>query len=97
MLAIMREAAAVAAALGIELSPDQAERSHALVMSQADSEGASLRNDLLKGRRMELDALQGALIRLGRETGVPTPSTEAAFAVLEPWAIRNAAANSATG
>ena len=38
---------------------------------------------------MELDALQGTLRRLGRETGVPTPWTDAAYAVLEPWAIRN--------
>lgn len=90
MLAVMREAADVARALGVVLAPDHAERSHALVMSQADSEGASLRNDLLKGRRMELDALQGALMRLGRQTGVPTPWTDAAYAILEPWAIRNA-------
>ena len=41
---------------------------------------------------MEVDALQGALIRMGRERGVSTPWTEAAFAILEPWAIRNAAA-----
>jgi ketopantoate reductase len=38
---------------------------------------------------MELDALQGALRRLGRQTGVPTPWTDAAYAILEPWAIRN--------
>jgi ketopantoate reductase len=38
---------------------------------------------------MEVDALQGTLIRLGRETGIPTPATEAAYAILEPWAIRN--------
>ena len=37
----------------------------------------------------ELEALQGTLIRLGRETGIPTPWTDAAYAVLEPWARRN--------
>jgi ketopantoate reductase len=41
---------------------------------------------------MEVEALQGALIRLGRRTGVPTPWTEAAYAILEPWAIRNGTA-----
>jgi 2-dehydropantoate 2-reductase len=66
------------------------DRQHALVLAQADNEGTSLRHDLLNGRRMELDALQGTLSRLGRETGVPTPWTDAAYAVLEPWAIRNA-------
>jgi len=39
---------------------------------------------------MELEALQGTLRRLGRETGVATPWTDAAYAILEPWAIRNA-------
>ena len=86
---IMQEAFDVAKALGIALRDDQVERSLALVLAQADSEGASLRNDLLKGRRMELDALQGSLIRLGRQTGVPTPWTAAAYAILEPWAIKN--------
>ena len=92
MRAVMQEAFDVAQALGVPVAADLVDRSHALVLAQADSEGASLRNDLLKGRRMELDALQGALIRLGRQTGVPTPATEAAFAILEPWAIRNEAA-----
>jgi len=89
MRGVMQEAFDVARAMGVPLREDHVERSHRLVMSQADSEGASLRNDLLKGRRMELDALQGALIRLGKRTRVPTPRTEAAFAVLEPWAIRH--------
>ena len=29
--------------------------------------------------------------RLGRETGRPTPWTNAAYAILKPWAIRNEA------
>jgi len=88
--AVMQEAFEVAKALGVPVRDDLVERSHALVLAQADSEGASLRHDLLKGRRMELDALQGVLIRLGRQTGVPTPWTEAAYAILEPWTLRNA-------
>ena len=87
--AIMREAWSVGRALGVPLADDHVDRAHALVLAQADDEGTSLRHDLLTGHRMELDALQGTLIRLGRETGVATPWTEAAFAILEPWAIRN--------
>jgi 2-dehydropantoate 2-reductase len=94
MRGVMQEAFDVARAMGVPLRDDHVERSHRLVMAQADSEGASLRNDLLKGRRMELDALQGALIRLGQRARVPTPRTEAAFAILEPWAIRNAGSTS---
>jgi 2-dehydropantoate 2-reductase len=89
--AVMHEAWSVGKALGVPLGDDLVDRQHALVLAQADGEGTSLRHDLLAGRRMELDALQGTLSRLGRETGVPTPWTDAAYAVLEPWAIRNAA------
>jgi 2-dehydropantoate 2-reductase len=88
--AVMHEAWSVGKALGVPLADDLVERQHALVLAQADDEGTSLRHDLRTGRRMELDALQGTLSRLGRESGIPTPWTDAAYAVLEPWAIRNA-------
>ena len=87
--AIMTEAWAVGRALGVPLADDHVERSHKLVLEQADDEGTSLRHDLLTGHRMELEALQGTLRRLGRETGTPTPWTDAAYAILQPWALRN--------
>jgi 2-dehydropantoate 2-reductase len=90
MRAVMQEAWAVGRALGVPLADDHVEKAHALVLAQADDEGTSLRHDLLIGHRMELEALQGTLRRLGKETDVPTPWTDAAYAVLEPWAIRNA-------
>jgi 2-dehydropantoate 2-reductase len=86
---VMQEAFAVGRALGVPLAGDLVERQHRLVLAQDDSEGTSLRHDLLHGRRMEIDALQGALVRMGEETGIGTPWTKAAFAILEPWAIRN--------
>jgi 2-dehydropantoate 2-reductase len=96
--AIMAEAWSVARALGIPLADDLVDRQHALVLRQKDDEASSLRHDLLTGHRMELDALQGTLRRLGRETGIATPWTDAAYAILEPWAIRNErAASSAQG
>jgi len=87
--AIMVEAWSVARMLGVPLSDDLVDRAYSLVLEQADDEGTSLRHDLLIGHRMELEALQGTLRRLGRETGIPTPWTDAAYAILEPWAIRN--------
>ena len=87
--AITAEAWRVGRALGISLGDDLVDRQHALVLAQADNEGSSLRHDLLTGHRMELEALQGTLMRLGRESGVPTPWTDAAYAILQPWAIRN--------
>ena len=87
--AIMTEAWTIGRALGVPLADDLVDRAHKLVLAQDDDEGTSLRHDLLTGHRMELDALQGTLRRLGRQTGVPTPWTDAAFAILEPWAHRN--------
>jgi 2-dehydropantoate 2-reductase len=87
--AIATEAWTVGRALGVPLRDGLVDERVALVLQQADDEGTSLRHDLLHGRRMEVEALQGTLIRLGREAGVPTPWTGAAYAVLEPWAIRN--------
>jgi 2-dehydropantoate 2-reductase len=90
MRGIISEAWSVGRALGVPLADDLVERQHALVLAQKDDEGTSLRHDLLTGHRMELDALQGTLRRLGGEIGVPTPWTDAAYAILQPWAIRNA-------
>ncbi|HXG26903.1 MAG TPA: 2-dehydropantoate 2-reductase [Candidatus Binatia bacterium] len=86
---IMEEAWSVGRALGVDLPGDLVDRQHALILAQDDDEGSSLRHDLLIGHRMELEALQGTLRRLGRRTGIPTPWTDAAYAILEPWAIRN--------
>jgi 2-dehydropantoate 2-reductase len=91
MRAVMTEAWQVGRALGIPLADDLVDRQHALVMAQKDSEATSLRHDLLTGHRMELDALQGTLRHLGRANGIATPWTDAAYAILEPWAIRNGA------
>ena len=89
MRAIMTEAWSIGRALGVPLADDHVDKAHALVLAQRDDEATSLRHDLLTGHRMELEALQGTLRRLGRETGVPTPWTDAAYAILQPWAIRN--------
>jgi 2-dehydropantoate 2-reductase len=87
--AIAMEAWTVGRALGVPLREGLGDERVALVLQQADDEGTSLRHDLLHGRRMEIEALQGMLSRLGREAGVPTPWTDAAYAILQPWALRN--------
>jgi ketopantoate reductase len=59
------------------------------LLSQHDGATTSLYHDLVTGHRMELEALQGAAIRIGREHEVPTPNLDAAYAILQPWALRN--------
>jgi 2-dehydropantoate 2-reductase len=45
---------------------------------------ASMLEDLERGRRIELPWLSGAVVRLGREVGVPTPTHAFINAVLKP-------------
>jgi 2-dehydropantoate 2-reductase len=94
---LMTEVWAVGRASGVRLADGLVDRQFALVMAQDEESKASLQTDLVTGHRMELDALQGATLQLGREFGVPTPNMTAAYAILEPWAIRNAARSASKG
>jgi len=80
----MREVLALARARGIGL-PDAVIGE---TMRFTDSLGAgatsSLHRDLIEGRRSELDDLAGAVVRLGREAGVPVPVHETLYASLLP-------------
>lgn len=87
--AMMTEVWAVGRASGAALGADLVERQFNLLGSQADDATASLYHDLVTGHRTEVEALQGAVVRLGRANGVPTPFLDAAYAILQPWAIRN--------
>jgi 2-dehydropantoate 2-reductase len=94
---LMTEVSAVGRASGVRLDDGLVDRQFALVMAQGDDSKASLQTDLVGGHRMEIEALQGATLRLGRELGVSTPNMAAAFAILEPWAIRNTARSASPG
>jgi 2-dehydropantoate 2-reductase len=41
--------------------------------------------DLRAGRRLELDAMLGAAVRLGQRLGVPTPIANVLHAALRPY------------
>jgi 2-dehydropantoate 2-reductase len=45
----------------------------------------SMYHDLAAGRPLELEAINGAVVRLGREAGVPTPWNRAIYAALQPY------------
>ena len=46
----------------------------------------SLYYDLAAGRRLELETLNGTVVRLGRAHGVLTPASFAVYAALKPYA-----------
>jgi 2-dehydropantoate 2-reductase len=80
------EVVEVARAVGVELGPDAVHRALAWHRSLAPASRASMARDLAAGRRIELDQLSGAVVRIGREHGVPTPVHCFVEAVLRPAA-----------
>lgn len=86
---IVEEVRAVAAAEGVRLGDDVIERHEAFARSLEPDTFSSLHHDLTHGRRMELDALQGEVVRRGRAHGVAVPVTETVYGLLRPWAVRN--------
>jgi 2-dehydropantoate 2-reductase len=75
---MMTEAQAVAEALGVTFKITLAQR-----LAGAQAVGAhktSMLQDVEHGRALELEALVGAVVELGRITAVPTPTIEAIYA-----------------
>jgi 2-dehydropantoate 2-reductase len=68
----------------------QAAQERALTLAQAlPGSFSSLHDDLVAGRRMELDALHGFVLRRAARHNLAVPTSEAVYAILQPWAIRN--------
>ena len=73
MRGVAREVVAVAAAQGIALPlPDTLERPRIVAQATAANRSSMLQ-DVDRGALTEIDAICGAVARLGRELGVPTP------------------------
>jgi 2-dehydropantoate 2-reductase len=87
--AIVEEVAAVAAADGHPFPAAAVQRALDLGRNVEPGSFSSLHDDLVAGRRMELEALHGVVVRRAAEHGVPVPTTQAVYAVLQPWALRN--------
>ena len=72
--ACIEEAAAVAAAKGIELAYDDPVRWVSDFAGKIPNARPSMYQDLLAGRRSEIDAIQGGVVAEGQKLGVPTPT-----------------------
>ena len=83
---MLEEIAAVGRASGVDLYPEFVENSLDLLKSLPPAHRPSLYHDLIGGRRLELEELNGTLVRLGRENDVPVPLNFAIYAVLKPFA-----------
>ncbi len=82
--AAVRETLAVAHAKGVAVASSIDEDVAAAYKALPPQARASMLEDLERGRRIELPWLSGAVARIGREVGVPTPIHTFINAVLKP-------------
>jgi 2-dehydropantoate 2-reductase len=84
MKAAHQETIAVARARGVRLPETLIDDIIQMVTSLPHQAKASMLEDLERGKRLELPWLSGAVVRLGKEAGVPTPIHSFIATVLKP-------------
>jgi 2-dehydropantoate 2-reductase len=82
--ALVEEGAAVARARGVAVAADVVARTLAKIDGAPPASTVSMHRDLAAGRPSELFDQAGAIVRLGREAGVPVPLHQAFLAALTP-------------
>ena len=82
-LEAMREAESVARASGVELGAVDIEDYLKKVVTSTAENRVSMLQDLMAGRRTEIDVICGAVISKGEECGVPTPRNEILLALVK--------------
>jgi len=85
LLGTMTEVQAVARAEGVGVGPGAAGQALAFARGFEPSARGSLYYDLAAGRRLELETLNGTVVRLGRNRAVATPMNRAIYAALKPY------------
>jgi 2-dehydropantoate 2-reductase len=83
--AVLKEGEALAHAHGTALPDGIVERSYATLQALEPEAMGSMAFDLLAGRRLELEALNGTMVRLGNEHGMSLPFNTAIYAALKPY------------
>jgi 2-dehydropantoate 2-reductase len=82
LLGVMLEAVNVGRARGVALPEDYAEQRLAFCDTLPAEMTASMYQDLLRGNRLELPWLSGAVAQLGEQTSVPVPLNRAVTDIL---------------
>jgi 2-dehydropantoate 2-reductase len=88
-----REIETLARVEGVPVAEDVVSRISKYIEGIPGSMRSSLLIDLAQGKRIEVEQLQGSVVRRAQKAGVPTPIMSTLYAVLKPWA--NGASQSA--
>ncbi len=82
---VVAEGVAVARASGVALSEEAVEKTLGMMQRSPPQARPSQYYDIEAGRRLEVDAFNGKIVRLGREHGIATPLNFALYAALKPY------------
>ena len=82
LLDAMKEVVAVGRAEGVALAEDFADNRLAFCDSLPPEMNASMRNDLERGNRLEVEWLSGDVVARGQRLGVPTPVNRTVYDIL---------------
>ena len=84
----MTETYDVARSMGVTLPDTAVATGMTAIDRQPEGGEASMQRDIQEGRPSELEAQNGAVVRLGRESGVPTPTHDFIYGSLLPQELR---------
>lgn len=85
MASVAREAAAVAVAKGVSLPyPDPVVATESITRRTAKNLSSMLQ-DVLRGAPTEIDAINGAIVEMGEQMGVPTPLNRTLWALVKAF------------
>ena len=82
---VMEEIVAVGKARGIDFPPNVVDERFEAAAEEAEHFKSSLQADMQAGKPLEVDELLGAVVRMGREMGIPVPASSALVMALEPF------------
>ncbi len=78
----IRETGAVGKALGVGLDDEAIEAAAGRIFLAPDATKSSMQRDYERKRKVELEQITGAVVRLGRQVGVATPTYDALYPLL---------------
>jgi 2-dehydropantoate 2-reductase len=83
--AAAREIASIAKAEGVTISANRFDTLKEYMQNLPPTTRSSLLIDLEQGKRIEVEALQGAAVRRARKHGIAVPIMSTLYALLKPW------------
>jgi len=81
--AAMEEVYAVGKAQGVKLDDDIVERQYQFALNLKPGAKPSMQLDVEQGKRLEIDAMSGTIVRLGAQKNIPTPVHQTIYIALK--------------